>query len=151
MTIKTIIQQPINQDDFTEWIKQLPYQFIDTHKIDKKIDVKKMQFGSKLDAESTGKRDELFSVKEIINPENHFLKIEPKQDSDVGDYVGGRVIKGEDKTVYGSFYKKNTNEDIAILAHEIGHMLAHRLFHGKQNPVTAVYLTEVESYFLAII
>ena len=69
MTIKTIMQKPINQDDFTEEIKQLPYQFIDIHKIDKKIDVKKMQFGSKLDAESTGKRDELFSVKEIINPE----------------------------------------------------------------------------------
>lgn len=69
VTIKAIMQKPINQDVFIEGIKQLPYQFIDTHKIDKKIDVKKMQFGSKLDAESTGKRDELFSVKEIINPE----------------------------------------------------------------------------------
>jgi hypothetical protein len=34
-----------------------------------KIDVEKLQFGSKIDAESEGKRDEYFTVKEIINPE----------------------------------------------------------------------------------
>ncbi|GHV30648.1 methyltransferase [Bacteroidia bacterium] len=50
-------------------ITHLPYQFIDTHKLDKKIDVKKIQYGSKLDADSTGKREEYFSVKEIISPE----------------------------------------------------------------------------------
>jgi site-specific DNA-methyltransferase (adenine-specific) len=50
-------------------ISQLPYQFIDTHKLDKKLDVKKLQYGSKLDADSAGKREEYFSVKEIISPE----------------------------------------------------------------------------------
>jgi site-specific DNA-methyltransferase (adenine-specific) len=49
-------------------INQLPYQFVDTHKIDKKIDVKKLQFGSKIDSNS-GKREEYFTVKEIISPE----------------------------------------------------------------------------------
>jgi site-specific DNA-methyltransferase (adenine-specific) len=62
----------------TEFIKQserkidfekLPYQFVDVHKLDKKIDVKKLQYGSKIDAESSNRRDELFSVKEIISPE----------------------------------------------------------------------------------
>ena len=69
VNIETIVQKQINPSVFAENIKHLPYQFIDTHKIDKKIDVKKIQFGSKIDASSTGKRDELFSVKEIINPE----------------------------------------------------------------------------------
>ncbi|MBO7469740.1 MAG: thermonuclease family protein [Bacteroidales bacterium] len=69
VNIEILRQKPINQAVFDNKIQHLPYQFIDTHKIDKKIDVKKMQFGSKIDADSTCKRNELFSVKEIINPE----------------------------------------------------------------------------------
>lgn len=66
--INIIKQEPITVD-FEEEIKKLPYQFIDTHKLDKKIDIKKKQYGSKIDAHSTGKREEFFSVKEIISPE----------------------------------------------------------------------------------
>lgn len=70
MKVETeIIKQPKLRIDFKEHIKNLPYQFIDTHKLDKKIDVKKIQYGSKIDAESTGKREEYFLVKEIISPE----------------------------------------------------------------------------------
>jgi site-specific DNA-methyltransferase (adenine-specific) len=47
----------------------LPYQFVDVHKLDKKMDVKKLQYGSKIDAESSGQREEYFTVKEIISPE----------------------------------------------------------------------------------
>lgn len=64
-----ILKQPELKTDFEKRIKELPYQFIDTHKLDKKIDVKKIQYGSKIDANSTGKREEFFSVKEIISPE----------------------------------------------------------------------------------
>src|SRR5690606_18182930 len=64
-----IIKQPELKTDFEKRIKELPYQFVDTHKLDKKIDVKKIQYGSKIDANSTGKREEFFSVKEIISPE----------------------------------------------------------------------------------
>lgn len=64
-----IIKQPNLKTDFEKRIKELPYQFVDTHKLDKKIDVKKIQYGSKIDANSTGKREEFFSVKEIISPE----------------------------------------------------------------------------------
>ena len=66
--VKVIKQKEI-EDSFDEKIEELPYQFVDTLKLDKKIDVKKLQFGSKLDAESTGKREEYFSVKEVISPE----------------------------------------------------------------------------------
>ncbi len=54
--------------DFGEEIKKLPYVFKDPIKFDKKIDPKKLQFGSKID-QNGGKREEYFTVKEIINPE----------------------------------------------------------------------------------
>lgn len=48
--------------------EQLPYVFHDPHKMDKKIDVKKLQFGSKIDNKQR-KREDLFSVKRVISPE----------------------------------------------------------------------------------
>ena len=45
----------------------LPYYFHDPHKMDKKVDVKKLQFGSKID-ENSKKREDLFSVKKVISP-----------------------------------------------------------------------------------
>ena len=70
MQVETkIIKQPEITIDFEEKIKELPYRFIDTHKLDKKIDVKKLQYGSKIDTESSGQREEYFTVKEIISPE----------------------------------------------------------------------------------
>ncbi|MCC8079429.1 MAG: site-specific DNA-methyltransferase [Oscillospiraceae bacterium] len=47
---------------------QLPYIFHDPHKMDKKVDVKKLQYGSKIDSSNT-KRGELFGVKQVISPE----------------------------------------------------------------------------------
>ncbi len=39
------------------------------HSFNKKIDPKKLQFGSKIDKNSSQQREEYFSVKEIITPE----------------------------------------------------------------------------------
>jgi len=64
-----IITQKNKKTNSEQKIKELPYIFVDTHKLDKKIDVKKKQYGSKIDTKSTGKREEYFSVKEIISPE----------------------------------------------------------------------------------
>lgn len=55
--------------DFEKEIQKQPYIFKDPHKLDKKIDVKKLQFGSKIDKDSSSKREEFFTVKEIISPE----------------------------------------------------------------------------------
>lgn len=55
--------------DFEKEIQQLPYIFKDPHKLDKKIDPKKLQFGSKIDKNGSTKREDLFTVKEIISPE----------------------------------------------------------------------------------
>lgn len=64
-----VIKQSSLSNNFEEKINLQPYKFIDTHKLDKKIDVKKIQYGSKIDANSTGVREEYFSVKEVISPE----------------------------------------------------------------------------------
>ena len=62
---KSSIQAPINHD---ERIKNLKYQFTDYHQLDKKIDVKQRQFGSKIDATPLAKQD-MFSIKQFISPE----------------------------------------------------------------------------------
>jgi site-specific DNA-methyltransferase (adenine-specific) len=54
--------------DTDKEIEKLPYIFKDPHKLDKKIDPKKLQFGSKIDKDS-GEREVYYSVKEVISPE----------------------------------------------------------------------------------
>lgn len=53
--------------DINKKKNSLPYLFEDPHKMDSKVDVKKLQFGSKIDQESK-QREEYYSVKEIISP-----------------------------------------------------------------------------------
>jgi len=67
-TYEFIRQQAITKD-FEKEISNLPYVFKDPHNFDKKIDVKTMQFGSKIDKDSSTQREELFTVKEVISPE----------------------------------------------------------------------------------
>ena len=55
--------------DFEEEINKLPYRFVDVHKTDKKIDIKNLQFGSKIDKNSSTEREEMFSVKQVVSPE----------------------------------------------------------------------------------
>lgn len=67
--IEEIKQPDLTAEIINDEIKKLPYQFVDVHKIDKIIDVKKLQYGSKIDVNSSTKREELYSVKEVISPE----------------------------------------------------------------------------------
>ncbi len=73
-----IIFQKNKNTDFKQEISRLPYIFKDPVKFDKKIDPKKLRFGSKIDG-SDHKRETYYSVKEIISPEilllNNDLKI----------------------------------------------------------------------------
>lgn len=62
------VEQVETNENFEDKIKELPYIFRDTVKIERKIDPKKIQFGSKIDNNS-GEREEYFTVKEIISPE----------------------------------------------------------------------------------
>jgi modification methylase len=48
-------------------IKLLPYYFKDPHKFDKKVDPKKLQFGSKIDKNGSSNRVEFYKVEEVIS------------------------------------------------------------------------------------
>jgi site-specific DNA-methyltransferase (adenine-specific) len=61
------LKDEINIDPEMEF-ENLPYRFVDFQNLDKKIDPKKMQFGSKIDSNS-GQREEYYTVKEVISPE----------------------------------------------------------------------------------
>lgn len=59
--------------------ERLPILFHDPHRMDKKVDVKKQSFGSKIDG-STPKRQELLRVKQVVSPE-------------LIELSGGRVVR----------------------------------------------------------
>jgi site-specific DNA-methyltransferase (adenine-specific) len=63
-----IIKQEKLKIDFKEEIKKLLYIFKDPVRFDKKIDPKKLRFGSKID-NSDNQRETFYSVKEVISPE----------------------------------------------------------------------------------
>jgi modification methylase len=68
-TTYEFLKQEILNIDFEKEVQKLPYIFKDPHTLDKKIDVKKLQFGSKIDKDSPTSRVELYTVKEVISPE----------------------------------------------------------------------------------
>jgi site-specific DNA-methyltransferase (adenine-specific) len=63
-----IVRQPMKSIDFKKEILNLPYIFKDPVKFDKKIDLKKLKFGSKID-HSDHQRETYYSVKKILSPE----------------------------------------------------------------------------------
>ncbi|MBI5409275.1 MAG: site-specific DNA-methyltransferase, partial [Nitrospirae bacterium] len=75
---KIIIQQN-KEIDYSKEINGLPYVFKDPVKFDKKIDPRKLKFGSKIDNGSTHQRETYYSVKEVVSPEvlilNNDLKV----------------------------------------------------------------------------
>lgn len=54
-------------------IESLPYRFRDPHKLDKKVDPRKLSFGSRINQENGALREELFTVKDILSPEKILL------------------------------------------------------------------------------
>jgi site-specific DNA-methyltransferase (adenine-specific) len=67
-TVVEIIKQEEASIDFGERIKKLPYVFKDPIKFDKKVDPKKLRFGSKISSDVDYKREKYYTVKEIISP-----------------------------------------------------------------------------------
>jgi site-specific DNA-methyltransferase (adenine-specific) len=67
-----ILRQPAGRIDFQERIKQLPYIFKDPTRFDKKVDPKRLQFGSKIDS-STTRREEYFTVKDVLSSDKVVL------------------------------------------------------------------------------
>jgi len=63
-----IIRQSKPNIDYKEIAKQLTYTFKDPVKFDKKVDPRKLQFGSKINNQNS-KREKYYLVKDIISPE----------------------------------------------------------------------------------
>lgn len=70
-TMYQFFKDEINIDTDKEF-EYLPYRFVDFQNLDKKIDPKKLQFGSKIDKDG-GAREEYYTVKEVLSPE--FLRL----------------------------------------------------------------------------
>lgn len=74
-----IVKQTEMKNNFSEELKRLPYIFKDPIKFDKKIDPKKLRFGSKIDGNGDEKRNNFYSIKKVLSPEclqlNNDLKI----------------------------------------------------------------------------
>lgn len=97
------INQGNNKNDYENEISKLPYIFKDYIKLDKKIDPKKLQFGSKIDCDKSH-RDDYYIVKEIIDPETIKLnndliikllgiKINPKKSEDAKKFLLNKTNK----------------------------------------------------------
>ena len=65
--IITIIPSCQKAEDYDKRIAKLPYVFHDPIRFDKKIDPKKLQFGSKIDKKKT-KRENYFRVRQVLSP-----------------------------------------------------------------------------------
>ncbi len=72
-----IIKQEELKINFKEEIKKLPYVFKDPVKFDKKVDPKKLKFGSKID-NSNEEKENYYKVKEILSPDLILLDNELK-------------------------------------------------------------------------
>jgi len=104
--------------DFNKAIYKLPYVFKDFHAFDKKIDPKKLQFGSKIDKNAPN-REEYYSVQEIISPELIKLSngltvrlIGIKEDVTTnGEAIEFLKIKTKNQKVYMKFDKIKYDED----------------------------------------
>lgn len=68
-----LIKQDNLSLDFKERIKDLPYIFKDPVEFDKKIDPRKLQFGSKINNCDNADRENYYTVKEVIAPDRLIL------------------------------------------------------------------------------
>jgi len=67
------IAQNNSEKELEEKWERLPYQFKDPIKMERKIDPRKMKFGSKIETSDTNGREDFFSVKDIISPSRLIL------------------------------------------------------------------------------
>jgi modification methylase len=68
-----IKQESRDSDYFKEEIGKLPYIFKDPIRFDKKIDPRKLKFGSKINTSSSVQRETYYTVKKILSPEKMVL------------------------------------------------------------------------------
>ena len=110
--------------NFSEEIENLPYIFVDPHNFDKKVDVKKLQYGSKLDKNSA-KREEFFRVKQVLNSTTLLLSNDLKvkllgvRDNPItnGDAINFLQMKTTNQQVYLRFDSQKYDKSETLLAY----------------------------------
>ncbi|VUT27926.1 MAG: Modification methylase MjaI [Candidatus Syntrophoarchaeum sp. GoM_oil] len=96
--------------DFNDEVEKLPYIFKDPIKFERKVDPRKLKFGSKIDNLSS-ESEEYYSVKEIISPEtlilNNGLKVRllgvKERSGENGDAIRFLMEKTKGKKVFLKF------------------------------------------------
>ncbi len=118
-------QQDKASGDFELAIGLLPYRFKDPHKLDKKVDPRKLSFGSRIEKENGAQREELFTVKEALSPEKVLLSngltirlLGIKSDSVLQDKAVGYLnekIKG--KRIFLKYDRQKYDEENNLLCY----------------------------------
>lgn len=115
----------MSEIDFTSAIQSQPYIFKDPLALDKKIDIKKLQFGSKIDKSSHAAREDFFIVREILSPVQlrlsngltiKLLGIEenPDKKNEAENYLHKKVLG---KRVFLRYDNPKYNEDQQLLVY----------------------------------
>ncbi|HFA48742.1 MAG TPA: site-specific DNA-methyltransferase [Bacteroidetes bacterium] len=102
------LKDKLNIDPKKEIIK-LPYIFKDPLLLDKKIDPKKRQFGSKLGNEKIKEREEYFSIKKVISPE----KVQLNDGREIY-LIGIKIKKGMKGKAIGFLKNKTKGQKIYL-------------------------------------
>lgn len=63
------VHQKSCDEDSTTQINKLPYKYSDPNNLDKKIDPRKLKFGSKIEESDNGEKKEMYTVIEVMSPE----------------------------------------------------------------------------------
>lgn len=104
--------------------EKLPYIFNDPHKIDKKIDVKKLNFGSRID-DSKHEKKESYEIKKVLSPVhlllNNGLKIKllgikekPEKRNDAMQYLEEKI---NGQSVYIRFDEEKYDESNTLMGY----------------------------------
>ncbi len=111
--------------DWNSEINKLPYKFIDPVKFDKKVNPKLLKFGSRIDYENEYKREEYYTVKEIISPEELVLnnslrikllgvKIKGEKRQEAMEYLTRKV---KNQKVFNKYDSEKLSSDEILLVY----------------------------------
>ncbi|MEA1883576.1 MAG: DNA methyltransferase [Thermotogota bacterium] len=103
------VQQKDNDEEIERKRKKLPYQFKDPIKMERKINPKKMKFGSKIETSDTNGREDFFSVKDIISPSRLILSngVEIR-------LIGIKEVAGKEDDAIAFIRKKTKNQKVFL-------------------------------------
>ena len=135
--------------DWAQKIKKLPYIFKDPLKFDKKVDPRKLKFGSKIN-KTFSEKVNYYSVKNVLSPEKLFLnngitikligiRENPEKKSEAIEFLrkktkGQRLIMKYDKVKYDS----GNNLMCYLYLENKTFINAHLIKHGLANVDTSM-------------